>query len=132
MLSCKRKANGEYYQRYRFDKIEDEGANNNVFTQIDFIGYFTRVITDYYHLTNKMCCSFELLDSMISILHETKSKNGLYGPEGGVNEGVYGPAFITSTNMFIAGGIKGAIALANDFKESEYELKWARIYKRLF
>ncbi len=132
LLSCNRKENGEYYQRYRFDKIEDEGANNNVFTQIDFIGYFTRVVTDYYHLTGTMCCTFEVIDSMISILDNTLFKNGLYGPEGGVNEGVYGPAFITSTNMFIAGGIKGAIQLAKENKETSYEGKWSMIYKKLF
>lgn len=132
LLSCKRKDNGEFYQRYRFDKVEDEGANNNVFAQIDFIGYFTRVVTDYYHLKGQMCCSFEEIDGIISILENTKQKHGLYGPEGGVNEGVYGPAFITSTNMFIAGGLKGAIYLAKAMGRSDFEEKWSRLYKKLF
>lgn len=132
LLSCNKKDNGEYYQRYRFDKIQDEGANNNVFTQIDFIGYFTRVITDYYHLTGTLACTFEVIDEMISILNNTSQKNGLYGPEGGVNEGVFGPAFITSTNMFIAGGIKGAVYLAGNFNEYDLEQKWSFIYKKLF
>jgi GH15 family glucan-1,4-alpha-glucosidase len=131
LLECETKPNGEYYQRYRYDKIADEGANNNVFTQIDFIGYFTRVVTDYYHLTKKMICSFSVLERMINILYQTNIKNGLYGPEGGVNEGVYGPAFIVSTNMFIAGGIKGAMYLADEFNQVELKEKWSSIYNDL-
>ncbi|MDY0294986.1 MAG: hypothetical protein RBQ71_04175 [Acholeplasmataceae bacterium] len=131
-LSCEVKDNGEYFQRYRFDKCGDEGANNNVFRQIDFIGYFIRVITDYYELTNKLLCSFDKLENIIDILSRTSKKHGLYGPEGGVNEGVYGPAFITSTNMFIAGGIKGAIYLAKAFKKYELEKKWTKLYDDLF
>ena len=132
LLSCRRKPNGEYYQRYRFDKIEDEGANNNVFTQIDFIGYFTRVVTDYYHLTGELLTSFKTIDELINILSHVETKNGLYGPEGGVNEGVYGPAFITSTNMFIAGGIKGVIELARLNKKTEYLKSWSLTYNKLF
>ena len=78
-LQCETKDTGEYYQRYRFDKIADEGANNDVFTQIDFIGYFTRVVSDYYLLTKEMICSFTILDRMINILFQTNQKNGLFG-----------------------------------------------------
>jgi hypothetical protein len=131
-MSCEVKENGEYYQRYRFDKIADEGANNNVYNQIDFIGYFTRVITDYYHLTGVLLCSFDSLNDIISLLSLTQSKQGLYGPEGGVNEGVYGPAFITSTNMFIAGGLKGVIELARESNHLELEQKWNVIYEGLY
>jgi GH15 family glucan-1,4-alpha-glucosidase len=68
---------------------------------------------------------------MINILYQTNIKNGLYGPEGGVNEGVYGPAFIVSTNMFIAGGIKGAMYLADEFNQVELKEKWSSIYNDL-
>lgn len=131
-LQCDTKSSGEYYQRYRFDKQPDEGANNNVFTQIDFIGYFTRVVTDYYQLSGKLISSFEKIESVINILSHSEEKNGLYGPEGGVNEGVYGPAYITSTNMFIAGGLKGAINLARKCHENKLEKKWMDIYEKLF
>ena len=131
-LECEVKDNGEYYQRYRFDKLADEGANNNVFTQIDFIGYFTRVISDYYYLTGKLICSFKKINSIVNILSGIEEKNGLYGPEGGVNEGVYGPAFITSTNMFIVGGIRGAINLTKEFNENKLEKKLTNIYENLF
>jgi len=130
-LDCETKESGEFYQRYRFDKIKDEGANNNVFTQIDFIGYFTRVITDYYLLTKKMICSFNTLERIINILLQTNQKNGLYGPEGGVNEGVYGPAFIISSNMFIAGGLSGAVHLAKLHNQTVLESKWSAIYNNL-
>lgn len=131
-MSCEVKENGQYYQRYRFDKIADEGANNNVYNQIDFIGYFTRVITDYYHLSGKLLCSLERIDKIINILLISDQKRGLYGPEGGVNEGVYGPAFITSTNMFIAGGLQGAITLSQEHNQPLLEAKWSVIYKKLF
>lgn len=130
-LACELKENGEYYQRYRYDKIGDEGANNNVFKQIDFIGYFCRVIQDYALLTNELLCDFKTLDRLISILETIEQKNGLYGPEGGVNEGVYGPAYIVSTNMFIAGGLKGAIALALKHHQIDYVKKWQPIYFEL-
>lgn len=132
LMACETKENGEYYQRYNVNKTGNEGANNNVFTQIDFLGYFTRVITDYFHLTQKMLCSFSLLDRMIDILSKTQKKHGLYGPEGGVNEGVYGPAFIVSTNMFIAAGLKGVIHLADRFNQTALKVKWENIYKDLF
>ncbi len=36
----KKKANGEFYQRYNGLGNPDEGANNNVFHQLDSIGFF--------------------------------------------------------------------------------------------
>lgn len=124
LLDCPVKDNGEFYQRYNPDRLPDEGANNNVFSQIDAIGYFTRVVSDYYHMTGDVLVDFDRLNSIIGVLDQISTKKGLYGPEGGVNEGVYGPAYITSTNMFIAGGLLGAAHLAKSHGKSEYESKW--------
>lgn len=106
-----RKDNHELYQRYNAKKMPDEGANNNVFSQIDVIGYLLRVVADYYHLTGHLMMDSDKLIQEVSVLDTVKSKFGLYGPEGGVNEGVYGPAFIASTNIFIAGGLKGLMEI---------------------
>ncbi len=131
LLSCEVKDNGEFYQRYNGDKIPDEGANNNVFSQIDSIGYFVRVIYDYYKLTGKLVCTYEHLKNVVNILDHIETKNGLCGPEGGVNEGVYGPAYIVSTNMFIAGGLKAAIDLSKNLDCKDDHSKWSRMYKLL-
>lgn len=125
LLECPVKDNNEFYQRYNADQLPDEGANNNVFSQIDAIGYFTRVIADYYHLTGELLVEFDRLEQIIGVLDLISTKEGLYGPEGGVNEGVYGPAYITSTNMFIAGGLLGAVNLAKSHGKPEYKKKWA-------
>lgn len=106
-----RKENHELFQRYNATRQPDEGANNNVFSQIDVIGYLLRVTADYYHLTGELVMDVDRLVQEVSILDTVGMKNGLYGPEGGVNEGVYGPAFIISTNIFIAGGLKGLLEL---------------------
>lgn len=44
----------------------------------------------------------------------------MVGPEGGVNEGVFGPAFITSSNMFIYGGILAAKQIFAILGNKEY------------
>ena len=41
----------------------------------------------------------------------------MVGPEGGVNEGVFGPAYITSSNMYIYGGLLAAIEIAKEFND---------------
>lgn len=124
LLKCPRKENGEFYQRYNAYWLPDEGANNNVFSQIDVIGYFSRVVTDYYHLNHSLIVPYEELKMTIDALEHIERKHGLFGPEGGVNEGVYGPAYIVSTNMFIVGGILGAIEVANAFHHEEDVQKW--------
>jgi len=131
LLTCEVKENGEFYQRYNSDKKADEGANNNVFSQIDSIGYFARVIHDYYQLTGNLACSYEQLRIVVNVLDDIETKYGLYGPEGGVNEGVYGPAYIISTNMFIAGGLKAAIEIAKVFGHEDDVSKWQAIYDAL-
>lgn len=130
-LKCELKENGEYFQRYRFDQTGDEGANNDVFKQIDFIGYFASIFRDYYIIKGELLCDFETLDRILSILLQTEKKNGLYGPEGGVNEGVYGPAFITSTNMFICGGLKAALDMFDIYQMKELKDKWLKHYEDL-
>jgi hypothetical protein len=109
-----KKESSELYQRYNSNLVHDEGANNNVFSQIDVIGYYLVVIADYYHLTKNMLIETSEILRMIKILDTVKCKNKLYGPEGGVNEGVYGPAYITSTNIFIASGMLSAIYLLKE------------------
>lgn len=106
VMDLKRKENHELYQRYNSRLIPDEGANNNVFSQIDVIGYLLSVVVDFYELTSELLVGLDDLMREVEILDNVDTKNGLYGPEGGVNEGVYGPAFITSTNIFIAAGLK--------------------------
>jgi len=115
-----RRSNHEIFQRYNSKLMPDEGANNNVFSQIDFIGYLLRLVADYYHLTGDLLIDIKMLMKEAMILDNISTKNGLYGPEGGVNEGVYGPAFITSTNMFIIGGLAGLLELLLASDKSEY------------
>lgn len=124
LMKCPRKENGEFYQRYTPDLVPDEGANNNVFSQIDVIGYFGRVISDYYRLYGKWIVEYSVFKMIMDTLLKIDQREGLYGPEGGVNEGVYGPAFITSTNMFIVGGLIGAIDYANKTKHNVDALRW--------
>lgn len=131
LLDCPVKDNNEFYQRYNPDQLPDEGANNNVFSQIDAIGYFTRVISDYYHLTGELLVDFERLISIVGVLDGISTKEDLLGPEGGVNEGVYGPAYITSTNMFIAGGLLGVANLAHKLGYLDYEKEWAKFAYKL-
>lgn len=131
LLDCPVKENGEFYQRYNPEQLPDEGANNNVFSQIDAIGYFTRVIADYYHMTGELLVDFDRLNRIIGALDLISTKEGLYGPEGGVNEGVYGPAYITSTNMFIAGGLLGAAGVAKSHGKLVHDEKWSKIAREI-
>ncbi|MBF4691968.1 hypothetical protein [Fusibacter ferrireducens] len=114
LLARKRKASGEFYQRYNGIGMPSEGANNSVFHQLDSIGYFMKNIYDYYKLTGELLIHEADIKSLMDALLNCEKKKGMVGPEGGVNEGVYGPAFITSSNMFIYGGIKASIALLED------------------
>lgn len=126
LMSCPRKENGEFYQRYNSHGFPDEGANNNVFSQIDVIGYFASAVHDYYVLTKKLIVDYNEYRNVINTLETVQIKNGLYGPEGGVNEGVYGPAYITSTNMFINAGLICAAQIAKFFNHEDDEKKWLK------
>lgn len=131
LLHCPRKENGEFYQRYNPELLPDEGANNNVFSQIDAIGYFARVVSDDFSLHDGSIVDFDFLRSVVDGLDHVSRKNGLYGPEGGVNEGVFGPAFITSTNMFIAGGLFGAAEMATSMGRDAEAKRWKSMADRL-
>lgn len=113
LMQCPLKESGEFYQRYNSFQHPDEGANNSVFSQIDSIGYLARVLSDYYDLTGRVLVEFETMAKIVNVLKSISTKQGLFGPEGGVNEGVFGPAYIGSTNMFIVGGLLGAAQLAS-------------------
>jgi GH15 family glucan-1,4-alpha-glucosidase len=127
LMACPIKANGEFYQRYNSDKKPDEGANNNVYSQIDTIGYFCRVISDYYELSGKLLVDYEAIKRSVNALKAISRKNNLFGPEGGVNEGVFGPAYITSTNMFIVGGVLGAIEIAKKLGYPQDSSAWQKL-----
>jgi GH15 family glucan-1,4-alpha-glucosidase len=127
LMACPIKENGEFYQRYNANKNPDEGANNNVYSQIDTIGYFCRVISDYYELSGKLLVDYKTIKRSVNALKAISRKNNLFGPEGGVNEGVFGPAYITSTNMFIVGGVLGAIHIAKVFSHLEDVIQWQKL-----
>ncbi|GAU78454.1 hypothetical protein [Fusibacter sp. 3D3] len=114
LYNRKRKASGEFYQRYNGNGEPSEGANNSVFHQLDSIGYFMKNVYDYYKITGELLISPNAIKSLMDALLNCEKKKGMIGPEGGVNEGVYGPAFITSSNMFIYGGVKASIELIED------------------
>lgn len=114
LIKRKRKASGEFYQRYNGKGEPSEGANNNVFHQLDSIGYFTHNLLEYKRLTGESLMCEGDLKALLQALFTCERKRGMVGPEGGVNEGVFGPAFITSSNMFIYGGIKAAMELIAD------------------
>lgn len=114
LLDRERKSSGELFQRYNGRGQPSEGANNNVFHQLDSIGYLLKMIHDYWRLTGTRLTDSDTLASFVNAILDADSKNGLVGPEGGVNEGVFGPAFIVSSNMFIYGGLKAAQALLGE------------------
>ena len=111
LMSRLRKTSGEFYQRYNGWGNPSEGANNNVFHQLDSIGYFMSNLWAYYRKTGICLATYETISALLNPLLASQRKYGMLGPEGGVNEGVYGPAFITSSNMFIYGGLKCAAEL---------------------
>lgn len=127
-----KKENGEFYQRYNGMGIPSEGANNDVFHQLDSIGYFIRNIRNYYFKTGKLLIDYDDFKKYINILLVNKNKNGMLGPEGGVNEGVFGPAYITSSNMVIYGALLGAIEIAAIYKDKVNEDKWELLSKEIY
>lgn len=107
-----RQGSGEFYQRYDAQGQPSEGANNNVFHQFDSQGYFLRNILTYYQRTGEWLASLQQLEPYVQILGQFQAATGLIGPEGGINEGVFGPAYIVSTNMIIHGGLQAAAEIA--------------------
>ena len=119
LINRKRKVSGEFYQRYNGMGDPSEGANNNVFHQLDSIGYFARNLREYKRMTGEQLMEEDDLKKLMHALLTCEKKQGMVGPEGGVNEGVFGPAFITSSNMFIYGGVQAAMEMIEDDAYSE-------------
>lgn len=132
LIERKRKKNGEFYQRYDGYGEPNEGANNNVFHQIDSIGYFGRIVYEYLKVTGKLLAEENLLMELTDVIFHAEQKNGLVGPEGGVNEGVFGGAFITSSNMFIYGGILAIKQIFRKLGNDEYEKKCQDICSQIY
>lgn len=132
LIGRKRKENGEFFQRYDGNGEPNEGANNNVFHQIDSIGYFCRIVYEFYKATGEMLATEALLEEVTNVIANADKKFGMAGPEGGVNEGVFGGAYITSSNMFIYGGIKAAEKLFETLGNKEYEEKCKTICEQLY
>jgi len=114
LLSRPRKPQGDFYQRYDGVGRPSEGANNNVFQQLDSVGYLLRLVQDYARATGEQLISDDDVFALADVILRAETKFGLVGPEGGVNEGVFGPAFIVSSNMFIYGGLQAAAAMLGD------------------
>lgn len=131
LIGRNRKPNGEFYQRYNGLGEPDEGANNDVFHQLDSIGFFMYNIRKYYELTGKQLASFDVLKSLFQVLEQSDNKNGLIGIEGGVNEGVYGGAYITSSNAFISGGLKSYRRFVVERKELEHLEKIDKLIEQI-
>lgn len=132
LIKRKRKENGEFYQRYDGIGEPNEGANNNVFHQIDSIGYFGRIVNEFYRKTGKMLAEEGLLKELLEVIEKAENKQGMIGPEGGVNEGVFGGAFITSSNMFIYGGIHAMEELFESLGNQECAARCRKICKQIY
>lgn len=117
------KEKGEFYQRYDCYCKPSEGANNYVEHQLDSIGYYLSLIKYYFDLTGELLINKDKLEEIIHCCESYKGYNKLIGPEGGVNEGVYGQAYITSTNMFILGGLMNARKLLKVINPTDVNLK---------
>ncbi|WLD92598.1 hypothetical protein [Alkalihalobacillus sp. AL-G] len=122
-----RNDSGEFFQRYNAKGEPSEGANNNVFHQFDSQGYFLRNVYTYYEKTGEWLMPFEEVQKYADVLQHFQGREGLIGPEGGVNEGVFGPAYITSSNMFIYGGLMAAIEMARLHDRQDKAADWERL-----
>lgn len=118
---------GEFFQRYNGKGESSEGANNNVPHQLDSQGYMLRNLQTYYERTGKWLLSLEQVKPYVEILFSNQGPHGLIGPEGGVNEGVFGPAYIISSNMFIYGGVMAAAQMAELQGDPQLAARWTRL-----
>lgn len=132
LMGRKRKENGEFFQRYDGKGEPNEGANNNVFHQIDSIGYFGRIVWEYMESTGELLAEEKLLEELTDVIANAQQKYGMVGPEGGVNEGVFGGAFITSSNMFIYGGIRAVGKIFQQLGNAEYQSKCEAICRQIY
>ena len=102
---------GEFYQRFDGNGKVSEGANNNVAKQLDSIGYYLRMVREYQQVSGEKLATDDEIIALAKVIIDAEQKFGLVGPEGGVNEGVFGAAFIPSSNMFIYGGLLAAMEM---------------------
>jgi len=114
LLARERKPTGEFYQRYDGHGRPAEGANNAVFAQLDSIGYLLRLVHEFKRASGELLAGRDDIAELVRVIIGAATKNGLVGPEGGVNEGVFGPAFIVSSNMCIYGGLRAAAELLGE------------------
>lgn len=118
------KRGGEFCQRYDAAGRPSEGQHNGVPHQLDSQGYFVRNVIDHARRTGRWLVGLDELAPFLDVLAECIGPTGMVGPEGGVNEGVYGPAFITSTNLCISGGLRGAIEDAEKAGLTDLATRW--------
>lgn len=117
LITRERKNHGEFYQRYNGSGMPDEGANNNVYHQLDSIGFFLYNIRKFFELTGELLIAYVEISHFFELLDAAEMKNNLIGVEGGVNEGVYGGAYITSSNAFICGGLNQFLKFAKEYND---------------
>ncbi|MBU9713878.1 hypothetical protein [Evansella tamaricis] len=125
------KKNGEFYQRYNAKGEPSEGANNDVFHQLDSQGYFIRNILSFERQFGEKVVSYDRVRQVSNVLKGSQHPIGLVGPEGGVNEGVFGPAYITSSNMFLYGGLQAAIELAKLNDDHDSMKEWTSLCEKI-
>jgi hypothetical protein len=128
VLSWPSEVGGAIPQRIRGDKQVKLGANNDVVLQLDSLGYSFWLLAQFHDEEREQIVSKNRLNELIASVSKYNSKQGLLGPEGGVNEGVFGPAYIVATNMCIAGGLK---ALSNTLSDLNLAQQLKSIANRL-
>ncbi len=125
------KENGEFYQRYDAAGEPAEGQNNGVPHQLDSQGYFSHLVYLWWRRTGEWLVDLDRLAASLDLLAGCIGPQGMAGPEGGVNEGVFGPAYITSTNLCLYGGLQGGIELARHAGDTARVRAWESLQRRL-
>lgn len=125
------KRDGEFFQRYSAVGEPSEGQHNGVPHQLDSQGYFVWNVVEYYRRTGIWLVPFSQIVQTLDVLEQCMGPTGMVGPEGGVNEGVYGPAYITSSNMFIYGGLLAGITAAEVHGKRDVLERWRKLADRI-
>lgn len=126
------KRGGEFFQRYNAEGQPSEGQDNGVPHQLDSQGYFVRNLVEYHRVTGEWLVPFDRIAAALDVLEPCLGPQSLVGPEGGVNEGVFGPAYICSTNMFIYGGLQAGIDAARILEQPAVAERWERLAARIW
>lgn len=125
------KRGGEFCQRYNAAGEPSEGQHNGVPHQLDSQGYFVWNVVEYYRRTGEWIVPFEQIAAVLDALADCIGPQSMAGPEGGVNEGVFGPAYITSSNMFIYGGLAAGIEAARALGRPAEAERWLGLQARI-